>query len=145
MLLRLVYTSKATFDFTDGDLITLLMNSRANNRRDGLTGILLYSDGVFLQVLEGEEEAVMAKYDRIALDPRHRQIAVILREETDSRQFGRWTMGYTSLTDPLITAIPGYDTFFSDDPVASAEPTRRLLEVFRTNSDLGSVVAGVSA
>lgn len=141
-MLRIAYTSQATFDFTDGDLITLLMNSRANNKRDRLTGILLHSEGQFLQVLEGDEEDVETKFDRISKDPRHRRIAMILREEADTRQFGKWTMGYTSLTDPMIRAIPGYDTFFDSDPAVSEAPVRRLLEAFRTDPALTPAIEG---
>ncbi|ARC56228.1 Blue light- and temperature-regulated antirepressor BluF [Frondihabitans sp. 762G35] len=134
-MLSLVYSSTARTEFTDGDLITLLMNSRANNRRVGLTGLLLYRDGRFLQVLEGEEEAVRRRYAIVAKDPRHRQIRILLEETIDERRFPRWTMGYETLTDPLIALIPGYDRFF-DDPSSAAgldDDARALIEAFRTD------------
>ncbi len=134
-MLSIVYSSTARTEFGDGDLITLLMNSRANNRRDGLTGLLLYRDGRFLQIIEGEEEAVRRRYTIVAKDPRHRQIRILLEETIDDRRFPRWTMGYETLTDPLIALIPGYDRFF-DDPSSTADldqDARRLIEAFRTD------------
>lgn len=139
-LLLIAYTSVASFDFSDGDLITLLMNSRATNKGLGLTGILLYSDRHFVQILEGENAVVNARFERIAADPRHHDVALILREETTERQFPKWTMGYKSLSDPMVSMIPGYDSFFSDAPEQAASAARRLLERFRTDVSLSASV-----
>jgi len=107
-VLSLVYTSVARTPFSDGDLATLLMNSRATNRRLGLSGVLLHREGRFVQVLEGPEEAVLARYAVIAADPRHGDLAVVQRETVAERRFGSWSMGYRPTTDTLADEIPGY-------------------------------------
>ncbi|MBA3273301.1 MAG: BLUF domain-containing protein [Chthoniobacterales bacterium] len=68
----LVYASIANEDFSPEQLIDLLATSRRNNDASGITGMLLYKDRRFLQVLEGSEAAVRATYARIKRDPRHR-------------------------------------------------------------------------
>ncbi|MBD8611903.1 BLUF domain-containing protein [Frigoribacterium sp. CFBP 13729] len=103
-----MYTSAARTPFDDGDLATLLMNSRANNRRLGLSGFLMHKQGRFVQVLEGPDAAVQARYDVIAADPRHTDLAVLLSEPIEERRFADWSMGYRPATDELAEAIPGY-------------------------------------
>jgi len=107
-MLSLVYVSRARTSFSDGDLATLLMNSRANNRRLGLSGMLMHRDGRFVQVLEGPEEVVQHRYAVIAADPRHSDLAVVLRETLPERRFGSWSMGYRATTDEFAAEIPGY-------------------------------------
>lgn len=107
-MLSLVYTSVARTPFSDGDLATLLMNSRATNRRHGLSGVLLYRDGRFVQVLEGPDDVVRRRYDLIAADPRHGEVALLLDETVDERRFGDWSMGYRATTDTLAGEIPGF-------------------------------------
>ncbi len=70
----------------------LLERSRANNRRDGITGVLLYSGGAFAQLLEGDAPAVAAVLARIAADPRHTAMRVLLDEPAQERLAAQWTM-----------------------------------------------------
>ena len=107
-MLSIVYTSVARVRPSDGDLATLLMNSRANNRRLGLSGYLMHKEGRFVQVLEGPADVVQARYDVIAADPRHSDVTVLLREPIDERRFADWSMGYRPTTDEQAEAIPGY-------------------------------------
>ena len=93
-MLSLVYVSFATVPFSDADLVALLEKSRRNNTRDGISGMLLYRDGDFLQVLEGPEDAVRAAYARIARDNRHGRIMMLDESEISERAFGDWSMGY---------------------------------------------------
>lgn len=120
-MLSVVYTSAATGSFDDSDLATLLMNSRSNNRRLGLTGFLLYKDGQFLQVLEGDEAVVRDRMSIIAADPRHADVAILVEDEVAERRFPSWSMGYEAVTDELADQIPGYRTTFDDIGRASAD------------------------
>ena len=70
-VLQLGYASAATVEFSDDDLRELLAKSRSNNMAAGITGMLLYHEGSFLQVLEGPSEAVEHLYARIRRDKRH--------------------------------------------------------------------------
>ena len=120
-MLSIVYTSAARTPFDDGDLATLLMNSRANNRRLGLSGFLMHKQGRFVQVLEGPDDAVQARYDVIAADPRHTDLTVLLSESIDEPRFPDWSMGYRPTTDELAEAIPGY----ADVTGAALDDSRR--------------------
>lgn len=93
-MISTVYVSAARHPFTPAELDALLEQSRANNRRDGVSGMLLYRDGDFLQVLEGPEEAVRRTYERIARDPRHVGVIVLDESEITQRSFGDWSMGF---------------------------------------------------
>jgi hypothetical protein len=139
-LFLLAYASTATFDFQDGDLIMLLMNSRLNNKRLGLTGILLHDDGHFVQVLEGDEHAVRDRFARIEADPRHDGVTILLEETSPERQFPKWSMGYKTLTDPLVQQIPGYNNFLLTNPAPEATPVKALLERFRRFPELAATV-----
>lgn len=138
--MSIVYASTATQPFSGEDLGELLTISRNNNDRLGLTGMLLYRSGRFLQVLEGPESAVKERMDVIGDDPRHTAVRVLLHENLDSRQFPDWTMGYEPITDSMAEAMPGYRTTFSDsdrdtgedeDPNASLRGLRELIRWFQ--------------
>jgi len=146
-MLRLLYVSAARIDLTDTDLQSILVASRLNNARDGLSGLLLYGNDSFVQVLEGEEAALDACYARIATDTRHSSLIGLMRFEVDRRLFTGWSMGYARL-DPadesheafinLATsgraAIAGIDradavlafmSTFYDNNIATAPKVRR--------------------
>jgi hypothetical protein len=90
-MIQIVYISTARGD-THVERGHILLTSRRNNQRDGITG-LLYDDGVrFLQVLEGEMAQVDAAYARIKSDPRHRAVVVLSRRQIEAREFGDWAM-----------------------------------------------------
>ena len=135
-VISLTYISTASTSFSDGDLATLLMNSRANNRRLGLTGYLMHKQGRFIQVLEGPEDTVQQRYALIAADPRHTDTSVLARETITERRFGSWTMGYHATTDTLPTEIPGYSAI-TEAPLSETRaqnnldaPVRALLNWF---------------
>ncbi|HWA98257.1 MAG TPA: BLUF domain-containing protein [Pirellulales bacterium] len=112
MLINLVYMSAATRDFDSFELTALLAKAREKNSRLDVTGMLVYHDDAFLQVLEGHEPAVQSLYDRIKLDDRHTNCTVLLRSFIDQRNFGEWTMGFvnTKLYGPKT--LPGFSDFF---------------------------------
>lgn len=97
MLVRLMYASRATAALTDADLAPILRTSREHNPAEGITGLLCYSDGIFVQVLEGGRNAVNARYRRIVEDPRHRDVILLGYEEIAEREFPGWTMGQVNL------------------------------------------------
>jgi hypothetical protein len=96
---QIVYTSTASQDFTDAELKKLLMRARLRNKEAGVTGMLVFHDGTFLQALEGDMGAVTDIFTRIEKDPRHRDVAVLHRgREPKARAFGDWSMGYADFT-----------------------------------------------
>lgn len=97
---------------TDEDIAAVLVQSRANNIRDDLTGALLYHQGRFIQILEGPDEQVLSRFVVISADPRHRSVHVVSEESIRERQFPEWTMGFRPLADGAMKALVGYDDFF---------------------------------
>ena len=94
-LFQLVYESRSNQAFTEEEITRLLDHSREKNRKSGITGILMYRQGVFTQVLEGEESLVRQLFERIAQDPRHREVEIRLAETIQERSFPNWSMGYS--------------------------------------------------
>lgn len=90
-MLQLIYVSTARKVGTT-DLEDILVKSRRNNRRDGITGLLHAKGRRFLQALEGEPAKVEAAYARIAADPRHFALVVLSRRTVTDREFGEWAM-----------------------------------------------------
>ena len=97
MLINLVYISSAVYLMSEPELVELLRQSRDNNNPKGITGMLLYKDGNFMQVIEGEETAVMRLHEKILLDPRHKNILTLLRGPIEARQFGNWSMAFHNI------------------------------------------------
>jgi len=93
---RIVYSSEASPGFGPPEVEEMLAESRLRNRAFGITGVLVLVDGVFLQVLEGEVDDVLDLMRRIERDPRHHDIRVFVREETEARAFPSWSMAYVT-------------------------------------------------
>lgn len=97
---RLIYQSFETQSFSEEDLKRLLLGSRLRNTAESLTGMLVYDGGTFLQLLEGEEVAVRARFERIQSDLRHKDVSVIVEDATSvKRTFGQWSMGFSDGSD----------------------------------------------
>ncbi len=132
----LTYVSSATEPFSEEDLALWLAQWRKNNSALGITGMLLYKDGNFMQVLEGEEGTIRSLYTRIERDPRNKGNIVLQQEDAEERQFPDWTMGFRDLNSPEVRDIPSYSEFLST-PLTGREfsenPTRsqKLLLTFK--------------
>lgn len=106
-MIRLVYFSLAREPFDEKALLHLLAKCRANNTECGVSGQLVYSEGVFMQVLEGPEAAVDETFARVQKDTRHHQIRLIERTSIDVRQFPEWSMGFKSMRRSELSKIGG--------------------------------------
>ena len=136
---HLVYGSHAVAPFTKEQLVALLEKSQRSNQARGISGLLLYRDGVFLQVLEGPEALVKEVYGKIRSDPRHQGIEILMEGYSPRRQFPDWSMAFRDLEDPLLLRNLGYSEFMNQPPGAnrdSAQPTDlfALLERFRAQA-----------
>ena len=126
----------ATQPFTKADLLALLKVSSRNNQPAGITGLLLYRDGNIIQVLEGEESAVIATHERIARDPRHDGLITLLKSPIAQRSFGDWSMGFRNLSGNQVPDVPGYNEFLNEDWLGrplqdSPDRALKLLQLFR--------------
>jgi hypothetical protein len=97
MLVRLMYASRATDTINQEALHAILRKSVANNPGVGVTGVLCFSGNIFLQVLEGGRSPVSALYNRIARDPRHRDVVLLSYQEIAERRFAGWAMGQVNM------------------------------------------------
>jgi hypothetical protein len=100
---QLLYSSSTSREFSDTALEAILAASRRNNAAVGVTGILLYLDGGFMQVLEGEPSAVAETYGRICQDKQHWNTQVLLDREAP-RAFGEWSMGFIRPSEAEMAA-----------------------------------------
>ena len=107
----LVYVSIANEQLSEQLLLELLEVSRRNNARRNVTGMLLYKDQRFLQVLEGSQPTVLEIYSRILHDPRHRDAVVLIQGEEQEREFGDWSMAFQNLDDETARSTPGFSPF----------------------------------
>lgn len=131
-MLSLTYFSTATVPFNDTDLLALLETSRVNNAAAGITGMMIYHQGHFVQVLEGPEDAVRATYDRIARDTRHRDVSVELEDHVEERGFPDWSMGFRD--GSAVDDLAGFSTFLDDiqagKDVPGGTPPHIMLRAF---------------
>lgn len=107
-MFNLVYQSTATESPSTNELLTWLPEFREKNARLGVTGLLLYKHGSFMQALEGEEDTVRDLYEIIRADPRHHDVQTVLAITVSQRQFPDWSMGFKNLGETAVTTIPGY-------------------------------------
>jgi Sensors of blue-light using FAD len=90
-IFQLIYAS-TPFGFDEGTLAALLIVSRRNNARDGVTGALICRGDLYLQLLEGPQEMVERAFQRIEWDRRHLDVKVLSRRNVTERLFPEWAM-----------------------------------------------------
>lgn len=77
----------------------LVAQARAINAANGITGILLYGGGNFMQYFEGPKSSVQVLRKRLESDPRHYDVHFLLHAGIPQQRFPSWTMGFVS-SDP---------------------------------------------
>ncbi len=94
MLHHIAYASSSRDYLLHAVLSEILEVSERNNARDGITGVLMYHDRLFFQVLEGDRDLVEHCYERIVKDFRHTGISLMWDNPVEERVFSDWAMGY---------------------------------------------------
>lgn len=110
-MIQLLYISSATEPMSNDALLDLLRECRENNAAKGVTGMLLYGNATFLQVLEGEEPVVDALFERIRRDPRHDRVQVLHRKTIERRQYSDWSMGFKRVSAKELAQVEGLRDF----------------------------------
>ena len=105
MLYQLTYRSEAKMGISAEDINSILRQSEANNPKFEITGCLVYNEGYFVQLLEGEKEIVKERFDVIELDDRHEMVEVLSEGETLDRMFEDWKMAYIKLPEEPATRL----------------------------------------
>ena len=104
-LRSIIYVSTAVSLFTERQLETLLIEARQLNLDSDVTGVLLYSDGNFMQYLEGPPDSLQITYDRILASRRHTNIVELLDRHIETRSFAEWQMGFAQPTRSELLAL----------------------------------------
>jgi hypothetical protein len=138
-MIQLAYVSTATQLMSNEDLKRLLEQSREFNAENDVTGMLLYKDRSFLQVLEGSEDVLIPLYDRIRRDSRHEKVKTLFMTDVPRRDFSDWSMGFKNLDGSDLSKLPGYCDFMEEGETARAmfedlTRARKLLLLFRAKS-----------
>jgi len=129
MLVRLLYASRRATPLSRPVDDSILARSLEYNPRHGITGILCYSDSLFLQVLEGGRDEVCELYNDIAADTRHTHVRILSYEEITERRFGGWTMGQVNVAKVNPSLLLKYAERAELDPFnGSGRASMALLE-----------------
>jgi hypothetical protein len=141
MLVRLLYVSRAVKADDSEATESILGSARAYNLSHGITGILCYGGGIYLQALEGGRQQVNELYNIIIKDSRHQDVALLHYEEITERRFGGWTMGQVRLDKLNPSIVLKYSETAELDPysVSGAVSFALLEELMATASIIGRV------
>ncbi|MDM7942260.1 MAG: BLUF domain-containing protein [Hydrogenophaga sp.] len=93
-LRALTYLSEAISPLTRPQIEHLLKRAEARNGQHGVTGVLLYTNGHFIQYIEGPAEGVATIWDIIQADPLHHRIVELAHEPIREREFAQWSMAF---------------------------------------------------
>lgn len=131
-LIQVIYASAARKKLLGQELEQILAKARSFNTKLGITGLLIYHGGAFLQVLEGPESDVAALYEKIHSDNRHHKISLLLKEEIDEREFESWSMGFIDTTG-LAKTIDGFVDYDQVFRTASTDKSvaKKVLRQFK--------------
>jgi Sensors of blue-light using FAD len=137
MLVRCLYASRATKAVGDGALDAILKQSRKNNPKRGITGMLCYANGIFVQAIEGGREEVSSLLSVIVKDERNMGVQILMFEEISERRFGNWTMGQVNMASVNSAMLLKYSTRAELDPFALPGPSTMamMLEI----ADAGAI------
>jgi Sensors of blue-light using FAD len=139
MLVRLMYASRAEPSISQEALHGILRKSKLNNAKVGVTGVLCFSESIFIQVLEGGRDAVNELYLRIARDPRHHHVVLLSYEEIPERRFTGWSMGQVNMSRLNTGLLLKYSETAILDPYAVSGKVSMALfdELVATASIMG--------
>ena len=133
----LIYMSSAFKLLNDEDLLDILTTSRRNNTAKNLTGMLLYGNGTFVQVLEGSEEDLDTTYDAIKADPRHRNLVKLGSGNLQHRNFAGWAMGFKAVDKAFVAQFEGYtETYQANVDKPANHPAITVLKTFADTNNL---------
>lgn len=104
---QIIYSSQAAEPMTALGLEKILIDARAGNEARGVTGALIYVDGVFLQIIEGDKDVVQGLMASITKDSRHTRVKVFSEMELSEPTFGSWRMAYLNASPEQMSAWAG--------------------------------------
>ena len=112
-MIHLICISSATSWPSETDLVELLQQLRARNQKQNITGMLIYDNAIYVQVLEGDADIVHEVYQLICKDPRNNGVVKLLEDHIEERDFPDWSMGFKRLEYNPAEALPGFVDVFN--------------------------------
>ncbi|MDN3646352.1 BLUF domain-containing protein [Pontixanthobacter aestiaquae] len=88
----LIYVSTVADGADEASVDAISKVAAKNNSLAGVTGMLAYNGQHFMQLLEGRRDVIDELIETIARDTRHRDMAIIRREDKTSRECPDWSM-----------------------------------------------------
>lgn len=130
-ILQTIYISEATDTMNSNSLLKILKASRAYNVKNDISGILLYRNNTFIQLLEGPKDKIECLYNKILLDKRHKNCFVILEQESKKRSYPNWSMGFEDLSDDRVYNQLGFIDFFNTSQAKEDSEVLNLINNFK--------------
>jgi hypothetical protein len=112
---RIIYLSTASYFLEKEDIDFLLKQSCGYNFENKITGVLLYIDGDFIQVLEGKKVIICSLFEKIKKDKRHKGVICVINNGILKRQFSDWSMGYYSDTYRNLKKLKGFENINKEE------------------------------
>lgn len=126
----IIYISEATANLSEPALLTLLQQARAEHQHAQLTGLLVYREGRFLQIMEGPEAPLREFFSRVASDPRHGKLELLADGPKPSPDFQQWHMSFACAMPQRCAQLPGYLSVEELLAVAEDTSVRQLISEF---------------
>jgi len=115
---KIIYISHLKKSCKRLDFVNVLVKSRLNNLRLGVTGVLTYNYFIFMQYLEGEKSNVIRLMDKISVDSRHYNIVYLFHGETTTKRiFNTWGMGFSHIGSESPLKIIGIEQSLKSDVI----------------------------
>jgi hypothetical protein len=102
---ELIYVSEAQGNLAPDEIFQIIEQSARNNPSAGITGFLIYRGGRFLQLVEGELNALDALLAKLRLDPRHHSLQVLATRPIAERSFPRWWMKRVGESEDALSEL----------------------------------------
>jgi len=134
---QIIYISETDNSHDHDVLMSILKQSDINNKINSVTGVLIYNGGVFLQLLEGRNEDILALYSKILIDKRHSKIKKIYEGYSNSRIFNDWTMAHKNINEYASDIREKIETFIysesQGDELIYQEDAIKLIKLVRNS------------
>ncbi len=135
---ELFYCSFAVREMSETDILDLIETSRKKNAEIGITGILIYwiKTRQFMQILEGDKDAIFKLLEKIKMDKRHTGVSLVYDGEIPERTFANWSMAFHNFESIDKTQLKGFSTFlkkgFTDELIKKDRSTAtNLFQIFK--------------
>ncbi|WP_207423192.1 BLUF domain-containing protein [Desertivirga brevis] len=129
-LTRIVYVSTASEQISETELQSILTKSRSNNEKKNITGLLIYSSGNIMQVLEGDKQELENLYKVINKDPRHFGVIKLQEVTVNTRIFSEWSMGFKTVSPEEFKKVEGYLDIRDSNTMQVAKSDDTVKEIF---------------